>query len=88
LGQALQAASDQFLGYLPLVKRPMQWNDVVEAAYQLRPELHISRQSWAEACDVLGRVGASLCVLITDQGTQRAENRVTQPAASSAFFTG
>jgi len=85
LGQSLQAASDRFLGYLPLASRPMEWNDVVEAAYRLRSELHISQQNWAEACEVLGRVGASLCVLITDQGTQRAENRVTQPAA---YFRG
>jgi len=85
LGQVLQVASEHFWGYLPLASRPMEWNDVVEAAYRLRSELHISQQSWGEACDVLGRVGASLCVLITDQGTQRAENRVTQPAA---YFRG
>ncbi len=85
LKQVLQAASDRFLGYLPLTNRPMEWNDVVEAAYRLRFELHISQQSWGEACGVLGRVGASLCVLITDQGSQRAENRVTQPAA---YFRG
>jgi len=85
LEQVLQAASERFLGYLPLVKRPMDWNDVIEAAYRLRSELHISQQSWAEACEVLGRVGASLCVLIADQGSQRAKNRVTQPAA---YFRG
>ena len=83
--QVLQAASDRFMGHLPLASRPVEWNDVVEAAYQLRSEHHISQQSWAEACDVLGRVGASLCVLITDQGSQRVENRVTQPAA---YFRG
>jgi len=85
LGQVLQAASERFLGYLPLVSRQMEWNDVVEAAYRLRSELHISQQSWAEACEVLGRVGASLCVLITDQGALRSENRVLQPAA---YFRG
>ncbi len=56
-----------------------------DGPYRLRLELHISQQSWAEACEVLGRIGASLCVLITDQGSQRAENRVTQPAA---YFRG
>lgn len=85
LKQVLQAASERFLGCLPLASRPMDWNDVVEAAYRLRSEHHISQQSWAEACDVLGRVGASLCLLITDQGSQRVENRVTQPAA---YFRG
>ncbi len=59
----------------------MNWNDVIEAAYQLRPDLNISQQSWGEACELLGRAGAAICVLITDQATLRGDNRVTLPAA-------
>jgi len=85
LKQVLLAASEQYRAHLPLEPRPMNWNDVVEAAYRLRSGLHISQKSWGEACEVLGRVGASLCVLITDQATERSGNPVRQPAA---YFRG
>ena len=85
LKQVLLAASDQFRERLSLEPRPMNWNDVVEAAYSLRSDLHISQQSWGEACELLGRVGAAVCLLITDQAALRTVNRVTQPAA---YFRG
>ena len=85
LNQVLQAASERFRGCLPLDPRPMKWNDVVEAAYRLRQELHISQQSWAEACQVLGRVGASLCLLLTDRATERIDDPIRKPAA---YFRG
>lgn len=81
LKNVVQAASDRFLGFLTLKPGPVNWNDVVEAAYQLRSELRISQQNWSEACELLGRVGASICVLVTDQAMQRTENPVTKPAA-------
>jgi replication initiation protein RepC len=85
LKQVLLAASDRFRAGLPLEPRPMNWNDVVEAAYRLRPELGISQQSWGEACQILGKVGAALCLLITDSGLDRDKNSVKQPAA---YFRG
>lgn len=85
LKQVLLAASERFRAHLPLEPRPMNWNDTVEAAYRLRPALGISQQSWSDACQVLGRVGASLCLLLTDKATERAENPVRQPAA---YFRG
>lgn len=85
LKQVLLAASDRFQGYLPLKTRPINWSDVVEAAYQLRKELHISQQSWSEACGLLGRVGAAICILVTDQAMQRPSEPVRQPAA---YFRG
>jgi len=85
LKQVLLASSDRFREHLPLESRPMNWDDVTEAAYGLCTDLRISQQSWGEACRVLGRVGASLCVLITDRATERLENPVTQPAA---YFRG
>jgi len=85
LKQVLLAASERYRAYLPLESRPMNWNDAVEAAYRLRVDLRISQQSWAEACELLGRAGASICVLLTDQATERSENPVRQPAA---YFRG
>jgi hypothetical protein len=59
----------------------MDWNDVIEAAYRVRQDLHIPQNFWAEACNVLGRSGAALCILLTDQAAQRTDNPVTKPAA-------
>lgn len=85
LKQVLLASSERFRARLPLEPRPMNWQDVVEAAYRLRPDMHISQRSWGEACQVLGRVGASLCLLITDAALDRGKNAVRQPAA---YFQG
>lgn len=85
LKQVLNAASERFRENLPIATRPMNWNDVTEAAYKLRPKLFISQQSWGEACEMLGRAGASICVLLTDQACARAQGQVTQPAA---YFRG
>ncbi len=81
LKQALNAASERFKDHMPLEPRPMEWRDFVEAAYKIKGELFISQQSWANACSVLGRGGAAICVLLTDQAVQREENRVMKPAA-------
>lgn len=81
LGHVLQAASDRFRAELPLAPRPMSWSDVVEAAYQLRPRLGISQASWAEACGILGRNGAAICLLVTDRAALREVDPVLRPAA-------
>ena len=80
LKQALNAASNRFKDHMPLEPRPMNWNDFVEAAYSLKAELHISQNSWSHACVTLGRTGAAICLLLTDQATQRADDPVTKPA--------
>ena len=80
LKQALNAASDRFKDHMPLEPRPMNWNDFVEAAYSLKGDLHISQNSWSHACVTLGRTGAAICLLLTDQATQRADDPVTKPA--------
>ena len=80
LKQALNAASDRFKDHMPLEPRPMNWNDFVEAAYSLKGNLHISQNSWSHACVTLGRTGAAICLLLTDQATNRADDPVTKPA--------
>lgn len=81
LKAALQAASPRLRERLPLEPRPLNWQDIIEAVYSLRAELAISQASWSEACGVLGRVGAALCLLITDQGTLREDDPVLKPPA-------
>jgi hypothetical protein len=82
LGMAIEAASEQLAIYLP--KNP-GWPDLIEAATRLRPELGVSQASWGDACRLLGRTGAALCLLVTDQAALRSENAVRQPAA---YFRG
>lgn len=81
LKQALNAASERFRNHIPMNNRAMEWGDFVEAAYNLKGELNISQQSWANACVVLGRGGAAICLLLTDQAAQREQKRVEKPAA-------
>lgn len=81
LKAALRAASHRFRERLPTEQRPLNWNDLTEAAYSLRSELDISQASWSEACTVLGRIGATICLLITDQAVIREYDPVLKPPA-------
>ena len=78
--QALNACSERFKAHIPMKRRSLNWDDIVEAAYRLRPTLRISQESWAEACMTLGKNGAAICLLITDQATLRDKNPVLKPA--------
>ncbi len=80
LKQALNASSSRFRDHMPLLPRPMEWGDFVEAAYALKTDLHISQSSWANACVTLGRTGAAICVLLTDRAATRDQDAVTNPA--------
>ena len=79
LPDVLEAGSDKLKAYLPLTEP--DWPAFIEAAYQLKNSLNISQASWAAACQLLGRSGAAICVLITDQAVQRTDEPVRKPAA-------
>jgi len=83
LKQALNASSEKFRDHMPIEPRPMNWNDFIEAAYRMREELCISQSSWARACAILGRSGAAISLLLTDQAQQREHNPV---AKTGAYF--
>ena len=74
LKHAVSAASDRFKNYLPLEESDITWAEFIDAAYKLKNELNISQRSWGRGCEVLGRSGAALCVLITDQSELRLLN--------------
>ena len=82
LNMAIEASSERFQAHLPF---DPSWPDFVEAAYRLRTELGISQASWGRGCELLGRTGAALCVLITDRARTRENDPVRTPAA---YFTG
>jgi len=79
--QLLNAASPRFKEHIPMCSRAVNFEDIVEAAYALRPKLHISQKSWARACQVLTKYGAAICLLLVDQAMHRTENPVRKPAA-------
>ncbi|TWT86741.1 hypothetical protein Mal64_35700 [Pseudobythopirellula maris] len=85
LRQVASIASDRFRGHLPIHLGSMGWAEVAEAADRLRRELGVSQASWGEACGVLGRSGAAICMLVTDRAALREEGPVRQPAA---YFRG
>lgn len=82
LGMAIDAAGPGLREHLP---DGASWGDLVEAANRVGRVYGVSQASWAEACTVLGRNGAALCVLLVDHGANRDENRVRTPAA---YFRG
>lgn len=81
LGLTLQIVSERFAVYLPSSSQRVTWPDVIEAAYRLRPTLGISQDNWAEACQLLGRSGAAICVAIVDRSALRIDNRVVHPGS-------
>ena len=81
LKQLLNISSDRLKSQLPLEPRPMNANDFIEASYGLIKMLGISQNSWGHACLTLGRIGAAVCVILTDQANLREENRVRKPGA-------
>ena len=81
LKQLLNVASDRFKDCLPIEPRPMNHRDFIDAAYKMKDKLGISQNSWGHACLTLGRIGAAVCVILTDQANLREENRVRKPAA-------
>lgn len=85
LKHVLLAASDRFREHLPVEPRPLNWADVVEGAARLRPHLRISQASWGEACEILGRAGAAVCLLLTDQAALRSQTPALRPPA---YFRG
>ncbi len=76
--QVLYAASERFKAHLP-VRGRQDFPEIVEAASSLLPALGIHKSAWAEACRVLGRNGAAICVLIIDQKLQDPHHRVRNP---------
>lgn len=79
--QLLNAASSRFKDHIPMHDRALNFEDIVEAAYRMRKMLHINNGSWIRACETLTKYGAAVCLLLTDQATQREENPVRVPAA-------
>lgn len=82
LKMAIETSSERFQAHLPF---DPTWPDVIEAAYRLRNDLGISQASWGRGCELLGRTGAALCVLITDRARDRDTDPVRSPAA---YFNG
>lgn len=81
LKQVLNAGSERFRSRIPIPNRPMNANDLVEAAFLLKSELAISQKSWAEACQTVDRLGATVCLMLTDQAAQRRTDPVRKPSA-------
>ncbi|MDH5723771.1 MAG: plasmid replication protein RepC [Alphaproteobacteria bacterium] len=75
----LNSCSERFKDHIPIHNRALSWTDLVEAANALLPTLGINRTAWWDACDVLGREGAAICIMIIDQKAQDPENPVRNP---------
>lgn len=74
--QVINACSDRYKAHIPLHNRPLSWGDLTEAAHALLPLLNINQSAWWQACSVLGRTGATICVMIIDQKAQDPDNPI------------
>ena len=81
LTKVINASSDRFRDYLPHNSRDLSDHHLVEAADQIRSVLQISKGSWSRACNQMGRVGAAICLMLTDQAAQREKNPARIPGA-------
>ena len=81
LKQIINASSSRFRERLPLTLNSVNEYHLVDAADCLRETLQISKGSWSRACQVMGRVGAAICLLLTDQATLRETNPARIPGA-------
>lgn len=75
----VNSCSERFKDHIPLHNRALSWADLIEAANALLPILGINRTAWWDACDVLGREGAAICIMIIDRKAQDPENPVRNP---------
>lgn len=81
LTKIIKASSDRFRDYLPTNSRELSDYHLVDAADQLRATLQISKGSWSRACHQMGRVGAAICLMLTDQAALREKNPARIPGA-------
>ncbi|MFT6864235.1 MAG: replication initiation protein RepC [Akkermansiaceae bacterium] len=81
MNQVVNASSSRFREHLPPTNRSTSEHDLVEAAYQMREQLQISKGSWSRACNAMGRMGAAICLLLTDQAALRQVQPVRVPGA-------
>lgn len=79
LKQVVYASSDRFQARLPRGGKACDFTEIADAAHSLLPELGIHKSAWGEACRVLGRSGAAICVMIIDQKSQDPATRVRNP---------
>lgn len=79
--QIIAASSERFREHLMKPGQAIEWPDLVEAAFQVRKQLGISHQTWGDACQLLTRNGAAVCVALIDAGLDREDNPVRKPAA-------
>jgi replication initiation protein RepC len=77
--QIVNAASDRFTAHLPHRGKARDFSDIVDAAHALLPVLGIHKSAWGEACSILGRNGAAICVMIIDQKAQDPQINIRNP---------
>lgn len=77
--QVLNASSERFREYIPLTARAIDFSDLVEAAAALLPVLKINKTAWWDACGVMGRYSAAICVMVIDQKAQNPDNPIKNP---------
>ena len=77
--QVLNACSERYKEHIPIHERPLSWQDLADAAYALLPALGIHKSAWWDACSVLGKTGATICIMIIDQKQHDPRVKIHNP---------
>lgn len=75
------SAREGFREYIPIAQRQMSWDDIVAAAHIYKNEIGIDQNLWGRGCAGLTRLGAAICVILTDHAVHRSENPIKNSAA-------
>lgn len=65
---------------------PLTWAALVEAAHGCLADLGLNPALWREACGILGRNGAALCVIAIERGLDRPDGAAAEPIANPGGY--
>lgn len=86
--EALRFAIPLFRAHVQGTAGTISWNDIINAAYHRRSALGISKQTWADACNAVGRVRASIGLVRTDRRSCCSEKPLRNPQAYFRTIVG
>jgi replication initiation protein RepC len=85
LAMVLGVSSKEFRAKIPITGKPLTWLDLITVAYHLKTDLGISQKCWGYACQLLGRKGAAIALILADTKQHQERDPVRNPAA---YFNG
>lgn len=87
LRQVVQAASEELTSLIRPTGRKLSISDVVDAAAQYCHFLGIHKSAWANACSVMGREDAAICIVMIDRNRTHPVTPIVSPGGALRSLT-